>query len=119
VNLFGHDHHVSHRHRYAAHWIGYQQPILTPGRLNAPHEPFGWPRSATPEKRHQLHRRQGNLACNDLIATADRSDAGQDPEPACIGPPRDICDVAAPARRGFVKGEVNTGRQSHVCNILK
>jgi hypothetical protein len=87
------------------HWIGDQQPVLAPGRLMRRMTPSVGP---VPQRRNSGSSSIGDryhLARDDLVAAADGGDAGQDPEPACIGPPRDIGDVAAPAGRDFVKGE--------------
>ncbi len=90
MNLLGQDHHVRRRDRDAACGIGDQQPILPVQALNAAHDPFCRPSAAAAEEQQQFHRGEHHLARDDFLATANGGDAGQDPEPARIGPPSAI-----------------------------
>ena len=98
--------------------IGDQQPVLAPHGLDAAHDAFGRSRPASTKQGQQFHRGQHHLARDDLVAAANGGDAGQDPEPACIGPSGDIGDVAAPAGGDFVNGEIDAWRQAHDQYIL-
>ncbi len=71
------------------------------------------PGAAATEQGQQFHGGKHHLARDNLLAAADSGDAGQDPEPARIGPTGDVGDVAAPAGSDFMKGKEYAWRQAH------
>lgn len=90
MDLLSQDQHVSDSNRNTARGISNQRPVLAAQRLDASHDAIGGACATPAEQGEQFHRGQHILAGNDLFATADNRNPGQNAMPARIGP---ACDV--------------------------